>query len=164
MAVALLIAFGYLEWGDEPAGGPISDVDRPGAVLVAEISRVVDGDTVIAELEGRKERVRYIGIDTPESVQPGHPVECFGKEASARNETLVGGRSVRLLVGEEARDRYGRLLAYVYLGEMMVNAELVRDGYAETLTIAPNDRFAALFGRLESAAKAADEGIWGACR
>ena len=84
--------------------------------------------------------MRYIGIDTPESVEPGEPVECFGCEASHFNERLVEGEKVRLVFDAERRDVYGRLLAYVYVGDVFVNAELVRAGYATTLTIPPNDQ------------------------
>ena len=112
--------------------------------------RVVDGDTIRVVQDGREEAVRYIGVDTPETVKPGSPVECYGKAASAANRRLVEGEPVRLVDDVEARDRYGRRLAYVYRSrdDLFVNAELVRDGYATVLTIPPNvahaDEFAAL--------------------
>lgn len=132
-------------------------------MLRAGVERVVDGDTILIELDGREEYVRYIGIDTPESVKPGEPVQCFGPESSNFNRDRVEGREVRLVVGEEERDRYGRLLAYVYVGKRMVNADLLRAGMAETLTIPPNDRFADRFAELEEQARRADKGIWRAC-
>ena len=89
---------------------------------------MVDGDTILVELGGREEYVRYIGVDTPESVKPGEPVQCFGPESSEFNRRQVEGQTVRLEVGEEERDRYGRLLAYVFVGRKMVNAELLRAG------------------------------------
>ena len=101
---------------------------------------------------GELEDVRYIGVDTPETVKPDTPVQCFGPRASHFDHRLVEGRRVRLVFGVERRDVYGRLLAYVYLGRRFVNAELVRRGLARTLTIAPNDRFAKLFRRLEERA------------
>ena len=76
--------------------------------------RVVDGDTIHVEVDGRREKVRYIGVDTPESVKPGTPVECFAKRASAFNRHLSRAQRVRLVPDAEHRDRYGRLLAYVY--------------------------------------------------
>ena len=84
--------------------------------------------------------MRYIGVDTPETVKPGSPVECYGKAASAANRRLVEGEPVRLVGDVEARDRYGRRLAYVYRSrdDLFVNAELVRGGYATVLTIPPN--------------------------
>ncbi len=132
---------------------------------VARVERVVDGDTIKVLLEGREETVRYIGVDTPETKKPGTPVQCFGKAASAENERLVEGQSVRLVVGAEPRDRYGRLLAYVHRArdDASVNESLLRGGFARTLTIAPNDRYAARFRLIEEAARAARAGLWGRC-
>jgi micrococcal nuclease len=129
----------------------------------AVVTRVVDGDTVEVDLGGEIEDVRYIGVDTPETVKPGAPVDCFGPQASSFNHRLVEGRRVRLVFGVEHRDQYGRLLAYVYLGKRFVNAELIRRGLAETLTIPPNDRFAGRLKQLEIAAARAGRGLWGAC-
>jgi micrococcal nuclease len=129
----------------------------------AYVTRVVDGDTVEVQLNGSEEDVRYIGVDTPETVKPGAPVDCFGPQASTFNHRLVERRRVRLVFGEEQRDQYGRLLAYVYLGDRFVNAELVRRGLARTLTIPPNDRFAERLKRLEIAAARAGRGLWSAC-
>jgi micrococcal nuclease len=137
--------------------------EEPPSRATAFVSRVVDGDTVEVQLGGETEDVRYIGVDTPETVKPGAPVECFGPQASAFNHRLVERRRVRLVFGVERRDDYGRLLAYVYLGERFVNAELVRRGLAETLTIPPNDRFAARLKALEIAAARAGRGLWGRC-
>lgn len=130
---------------------------------VAEVTRVVDGDTVEARFEGRTEDVRLIGIDTPETVKPDTPVECFGPQASHFTKGVLEGERVRLVVGVEPRDIYGRLLAYVYLGRHFVNAMLVRRGLARTLTIPPNDRFAPLFRRLAMRAARHGRGLWGAC-
>ncbi len=131
----------------------------------ARVTRVVDGDTIIVSLGGRRERVRYIGIDTPESVAPGRPVECFGPAASKRNAALVDGRMVRLEFDVERRDRYDRLLAYVrrVSDGMFVNAELVRSGYAQTMTIPPNVRYADRFLQLQREARREGRGLWGGC-
>jgi micrococcal nuclease len=137
--------------------------DEPAASATVVVTRVVDGDTVEVELDGAEEDVRYIGVDTPETVKPGEPVGCFGPQASAFNHRLVEGKRVRLVFGAERRDVYGRLLAYVYLDGRFVNAELVRRGLARTLTIPPNDRFAGELKRLEIAAARAGRGLWGAC-
>lgn len=139
-----------------------------GAALAGRVTRVVDGDTVKVRLGGGRgtRTVRYIGVDTPESVKPGTPVQCYAKQASAFNERLVAGRRVRLRVGRERTDRYGRLLAYVYLrgeGEQFVNAELVRRGYARTLEIPPNTDFADRFERLERRAREGGRGLWAVC-
>jgi micrococcal nuclease len=114
-------------------------------------------------LDGQDEDVRYIGMDTPETVKPGTPVQCYGHAASAQNERLVDGRTVRLVFDRERRDVYGRLLAYVYVGRRLVNAALVRDGYARTLTIQPNSLHATLFHRLQARAARAGRGLWGSC-
>ena len=157
--------------GDPPGGRHATgDGERPhgegrgrAGGVAAAVTRVVDGDTVEVSLGGTTEDVRYIGVDTPETVAPGEPVECFGKPASHFNERLVEGEDVRLVFDDERRDRYGRLLAYVYLGGTFVNAELVRRGYARTLTIAPNTDHAPLFARLQQAAGDAGRGLWGTC-
>jgi micrococcal nuclease len=150
------------------AEGPGGDEGgaTPGERLRARVVEVVDGDTVRAELDrGGVESIRYIGIDTPES-NPDQPLECFGHQAEAANAEIVLGRDLSLELGVEPRDDYGRLLAYVRTGGPegpLVNAELVRLGFARTLTIAPNDRLAPLFERLEREAARAGAGLWGAC-
>jgi micrococcal nuclease len=137
--------------------------DEPERSATVYVTRVVDGDTIEVDLDGREEDVRYIGVDTPETVKPDTPVQCFGPQASRFNHRLVEHRRVRLVFGVERRDVYGRLLAYVYLGGRFVNAELVRRGLARTLTIPPNDRFAPRFERLVIAAARAGRGLWGRC-
>jgi len=148
--------------GGEGDGSAGDGAPRPPGVA-ATVTRVVDGDTVEAPVGGSLEDIRYIGLDTPESVAPDQPVECFGPEAAEYNRRLVEGRVVRLIFDEERRDQYGRLLAYVYVGDEFVNAALVRRGYARTLTIAPNDRFAGFLARLEQEAGNAGRGLWAAC-
>jgi micrococcal nuclease len=132
----------------------------------ARVLRVVDGDTLLVRLDTRRERVRYIGIDTPESVAPGRPVECYGRAAAAANRRLVAGRTVSLTMDEERRDRFGRLLAYVRRSSdgLFVNAELVREGFATTLRIPPNVAHARRFAALERDARRARKGLWDACR
>jgi micrococcal nuclease len=134
----------------------------PRAGTSAIVARVVDGDTIV--LRGG-ERVRYIGMDTPESVKPGTPVQCYAKAASHENERLVDGERVRLRYDAEREDRYGRTLAYVYRARdgVFVNAELVRRGYARQLTIPPNVAHAGLFGRLAARARERKRGLWRAC-
>ncbi len=136
--------------------------DGPAEATVP-VTRVIDGDTIEARLGGGTEDVRLIGVDTPETVKPGTPVQCFGPQASHFTKHLLEGRTVRLVFGVERRDVYGRLLAYVHLGRRFVNAILVRRGLARSLTIPPNDRFAPLFRRLELRAGRAGRGLWGAC-
>lgn len=137
--------------------------DPPPPSATAYVVRAVDGDTIEVQLDGQREDVRYIGIDTPETVKPDTPVQCFGPQAHRFNARIVTHQRVRLVFGVERRDVYGRLLAYVYLGRHFVNAELARRGFARTLTIPPNDRFARRFKRLQTGAARAGRGLWGAC-
>jgi micrococcal nuclease len=148
-------------------GGGGGEATPSGRSVEARVVRVVDGDTIVASVEGEDQYVRYIGVDTPETVKPGTPVQCFGPRASAENHRLVEGRTVRLVFDRERRDDYGRLLAYVYAGTdegaRLINATLVRGGYARTLTIAPNTAHARQLARLEARAGQAGRGLWGAC-
>jgi micrococcal nuclease len=143
-------------------GGKVVGASRSDS---ARVVRVVDGDTVVVQTGGRQERVRYIGVDTPESVKPGTPVQCFAKAASSANRRLIEGREVKLVRDAEGYDRYGRTLAYVYRASdgLFVNAELVRDGYARTLTIPPNVAHAAEFAKLAAQARHAGRGLWSRC-
>jgi micrococcal nuclease len=165
--VAALLLLGgalfLLVRGDEDASsdGAVS-ATGPADAVAAEVLRIVDGDTIEVELDGQAEAVRYIGIDTPES-NPDVPYECFGREAGELNRKLVGGRKVRLVFDDERRDPYGRLLAYVYVGELFVNAEIVDRGHARTLAIEPNTDHARLLARLEQQAGNAGRGLWGSC-
>ena len=151
-------------------GSDNGDSSEPSGPITARVTHVVDGDTIdVAMPGGGEETVRYIGIDTPETVKPDNPVECGGPRAHAVNERLVGGKTVTLRFDAERRDVYDRLLAYVYLPAepgkrpLFVNAELVRRGLARTLTIEPNDSFAELFARLAARAGALGRGLWGRC-
>jgi len=137
--------------------------DRGPATARAYVLRAVDGDTIEARVEGRVEDIRYIGVDTPETVDPEEPVQCFGHRAAAFNRHLVEHRRVRLVFGLERRDVYGRLLAYAYIGHRFVNGELLRRGLARKLAIAPNTRYQATFAHFERAAARAGRGLWGAC-
>src|SRR4051812_47915545 len=123
LLIALVVAVAAAAFG----GGKLVGASRSSG---ATVQRVVDGDTIVVRVDGRSERVRYIGMDTPESVKPGTPAQCFAKAASAENKKLVQGQRVKLVPDAEARDRYGRLLAYVYRQRdgLFVNAELVRRG------------------------------------
>ena len=107
-----------------------------------DVLRVIDGDTIVVEIDGRPERVRYIGIDTPEMNDEREAIVALAQDATGANERLVGGKSVRLEFDVQQRDKYGRLLAYVWVGDTMVNEELVREGFAELLTIPPNVKYA----------------------
>ncbi|MBI4332456.1 MAG: thermonuclease family protein [Chloroflexi bacterium] len=131
------------------------------AFTEASVVRVVDGDTIVVAMNGREYRVRYIGVDTPETVHPSRPVEYFGKEASAKNKELVQGKTVKLEKDVSEADRYQRLLRYVWVDEVMVNAELVRLGYAQVATYPPDVKYQGLFLKLQKEAKEAQRGLWG---
>jgi micrococcal nuclease len=138
---------------------------RPG---LAVITKVVDGDTVHVRLSGQRkdEKVRLIGINTPETHGPGGLRQCYGHEAAVRTAALLPvGTEVRLVRDAEARDRYGRLLAYVYRSsdDLFVNLVLAREGYAATLTMPPNVAHASEFAEAVADARSADRGLWGRC-
>jgi micrococcal nuclease len=170
VVLLVLVALVVLRpWEEDPEAGPAS--------VTAEVVRVVDGDTVEARIDGEVEDVRLIGVDTPETVKPGTPVQCYGERASHFTKRRLTGRRVRLVFGVERRDVYGRLLAYVYLAQRtlnvpqhveshlrLFNAILLRRGLARTLTIPPNDRFAGRFEQIELAAARIGRGLWGECR
>jgi micrococcal nuclease len=131
------------------------------------VVRVVDGDTIVVTVGGRKERVRLIGVDTPESVKPGTPVQCFALEASARTKALLpAGTAVRLERDVELRDRYRRLLAYVFREPdgLFVNLALAREGDAVPYTFPPNVAHTAEFVAAAADARAGQRGLWNRCR
>jgi micrococcal nuclease len=135
------------------------NADTP-VVLEGAVVRIVDGDTIHVRLGDRVERVRYIGVNTPEVHHPTRGEEPGGRAAREVNRGLVEGQHVRLDVDVQSRDRYGRLLAYVWVGDVMVNAELVRLGFAQVMTVPPNVRHQALFVKLQREARAARRGLW----
>ena len=142
------------------AAGPAAPIDE------AVVIDVVDGDTVDLDIAGTRERVRLLGVDAPESVHPSMPVQCFGEEASAAlAELLPRGSIVRLERDIEARDRYDRLLLYLYRSEddLPVNLWLVRRGLADTAFYEPNTARAPELTRAKGAARAEGTGLWGAC-
>ena len=124
------------------------------------VVRVVDGDTIHVRLADRIEKVRYTGVNTPEVHHPRRGEEAGGREAAEVNHALVSGKRVRLELDVQTRDRYGRLLAYVWVDDLMVNAELVRRGYAQVMTLPPNVRYQALFLKLQRDAREAGRGLW----
>jgi len=143
--------------------GGVAESRRPGEAVV---TRVVDGDTVEVDIDGRRESVRLIGIDTPEIAHPPDGAECFGPEASAYvHDLLPPGTRVVLARDVESRDAYDRLLAYVTRvdDDLLVNLALVEAGYAEILAIEPNTVHAPLFAGAEADARARGVGLWSAC-
>lgn len=124
------------------------------------VTRVIDGDTI--EIEGGK-RVRYIGIDTPETVDPRKALECFGREASEENRRLVDSKTVRLEKDISQIDRYGRLLRYVYIDDVMINEALVRGGFAHASTFPPDIKYQQQFLNAEREARENGRGLWAGC-
>src|SRR5687768_799595 len=146
---------------------------EPGGYETATVVDVVDGDTIRVQVTGaspgpgagdtrigHEYTVRLIGIDTPESVKPNSPVECFGRESSAAAEALLLGVDVRLVKDVEETDRFDRLLRYVYIGDEMANARLVVNGYAHAFTYPPSVRHSGLFVELQREAREDDRGLW----
>ena len=133
---------------------------------VATVTEVVDGDTIDVRIVGRTERVRLIGIDTPETKKPDTPIECYGPEASANTTALLPvGTAVRIERDVVGRDDYGRLLGYVYRLDdgLFVNLDIIERGYATPLSIQPNTTFARAFAAAAGDAERADVGLWAAC-
>ena len=159
---ALLIGLAYCS-GSTQLLPPLKGVQ---AVLV-KIAHVIDGDTVDIDINGRTERVRLIGVNTPETKHPTKPIECFGPEASAYlTQLLPKGTTVRIERDVEARDQYGRMLLYLYLGsnDLFINLDLVARGYGTPMSIEPNTFHRNDFVRAAAQAEAANVGLWKACR
>lgn len=126
------------------------------------VERVVDGDTVILRIDGVRERVRLIGIDTPESVPDNADrIVPYGAVAAAFTEEALEGRDVMIETDAELRDSYDRLLAYVYVDGEMLNARLLQEGHARVTIVPPNDRYEDWFRELEETAREAERGLWG---
>lgn len=145
--------------------GQISAAVGSDPALTGRVVRSVDGDTIHVDVGGRVEKVRYIGINAPEVRHPTRGEEPGGREAAALNRRLVAGRAVRLEPDTQLRDRHGRMLAYVWVrrdggDDLMVNAEMVRLGYAQVMTVPPNVRHAGLLLKLQTEAREAQRGLW----
>ena len=155
---ALLIGLASCSNSSPPPNG------QPDLVKIAD---VIDGDKVDIDINGRTERVRLIGVNTPETKHPTKPIECFGPEASEyMTQLLPKGTTVRIERDVEARDRYGRMLLYLYLGSdnLFINLDLVARGYGMPMSIEPNTFHRNDFVRAAAQAEAADVGLWKACR
>ena len=131
--------------------------------LSARVVRVVDGDTITVNVNGDEEKVRFIGINTPESVDPRSPVQCFGLEASTRTKQLLDGKKIFLEAdpSQTDRDKYNRLLRYVFLEDgTNINLELIQEGYAHEYTYDVPYRYQKQFKQAQKDASNAKIGLW----
>jgi len=166
VGLALLVAAWTAAVGCGPGeqgpgdGGPAGSPERGSSYRVTAIT---DGDTFHVRFGGRDERVRMIGIDTPEVPWNEGEGGCFGVQAGDYTKLRIGGRMVGLAFDADQRDRYGRLLAYVYVGSELFNLTLVERGYARAERVPPNVRFAAAFDQAQSRAATAGLGLWSTC-
>ena len=161
LALASLLGFASPAFAPSPYPLPKGEWGKLSGTVV----RTVDGDTVWVRLASGVEKVRYIGIDTPEVHHPTRGEEPGGRAATEINRGLVGDRPVRLEPDVQLRDRHGRLLAYVWVRradgvEVMANAELLRLGYAQVMTVPPNVRHAEMFRKLATEAREHHRGLW----
>lgn len=146
--------------GDHTANVIKEAVPKNENAVLVKVVRVIDGDTI--EIEG-EERLRYIGIDTPETVDPRKPVQCFGVEASNKNKELIEGKMVRLEKDITNRDKYNRLLRYVWVDDTLINLELVKRGFAYSYSYPPDIKYQDLFVQAQQEARDAKRGLWDSC-
>ena len=144
------------------ATGSLGPSGSPAGPLVP-VTKVTDGDTIHVEYRGRDERVRLIGVDTPEVDWYGGTAQCFGSQAGLYTRSRLDGTSVRLGFDVNLRDRYDRMLAYVWTGSELFNLTLVRKGYARADPVAPDTRLAPLFAEAEAQARSVGAGLWSSC-
>ena len=170
LAVLLVACLGLAACTDDPptpsAIASTTIPDQPSSEPNATVDRIVDGDTLVAIVDGERERVRLLGIDTPESVAENRPDQCYGEESSEYLKSLLPeGSDITLILDEEARDQYDRLLAYVVRSSdaLFINLDLIEQGYAGVLIYDPNDHYESLFRSAEQDAIAAGAGLWSVC-
>lgn len=150
-----------------PSASPVTSLNSQNPA--AEVVKVVDGDTFEARIDGQNYKVRMIGIDTPETVDPRRPVGCFGKKASAETKRLLEGKEVILAKDVSETDKYNRLLRYVYLpigdgNNLFINDYLIRQGFAKILTYPPDIKYNSRFLEAEREARDNLRGLWGECK
>ena len=164
LAVLSLLAAGCS--ADTARDAPIAAADQQHGEPNAIVDRVVDGDTIVVDIIGNRERVRLLGIDTPESVAVNRPEQCYGKESAAYLTSLLPeGTEVTLVRDIESRDQYDRLLAYVVRSsdQLFINLDLLERGYAGVMIYEPNSFYRELFENAENDAFQAGIGLWGVC-
>ncbi len=170
-----LLLISIFSWFTRPDNKPVQQTTSTAAKTKtasssAEIAvRVIDGDTI--EISGGK-KVRYIGIDSPETKDPKKTKQCFGEEAYLKNKELVEGKQIRMVKDVSETDRYGRLLRYVYVSDqnstnsatIFVNEYLVREGFAYAVTFPPDVKYNEFFRKLQNEAMRLKRGLWGRCQ
>lgn len=159
----LIFVFGIIIYfSTKDAAGYLKTVNFSLPKITDEyvVKRVVDGDTI--ELSNGQ-KVRYIGINTPETDDPRKPIECFGLEAKEKNKALVEGKVARLEKDTSDKDVYGRLLRYIYIDNIMINDLLVKEGFANAATYPPDVKFANQFLESEKYARENKLGLWNKC-
>lgn len=148
---------------------PVKEIQTPTPSLAsqvakpqkAHVARVIDGDTI--EIEGGK-KIRYIGIDTPETKHPQKGMECYGEEAYLKNKELVEGRDIEIEKDVSETDKFGRLLRYIYVDNIFVNEYLVKEGFASVSTFPPDIKYVDLFLKAQTEAREKNLGLWNKCR
>lgn len=164
---ALIVVLAWSLFGAQKAGwigqaGQTTLSDQPG---LYSINHFVDGDTIAVNMNGKVEKVRLVGVDTPETHKPNTPVQCYGPAAAAFTKATIGNNRVRLVSDSLStdRDRYDRLLRYVYLPDgTLVNEKLVQNGYGFYYPYFPFTK-SKQFAADQQAAMAANKGLWGNC-
>lgn len=174
--ILVLVTLAILMRGELFSGLPMTDIEHPSLMVPAKpvahdlvleglysVVRVVDGDTIVADINGKQEKIRLIGVDTPETVDPRKPVQCFGKEASLFTKNLIENKKVRLErdSSQGDRDKYGRLLRYVFLSDgTFVNKEIITQGYGHEYTYRAPYHHQADFKTAERTARELQKGLW----
>jgi micrococcal nuclease len=164
--LAVLLAISCDESSVPVTSEPSSESISPSAVEEvpnATVTRVIDGDTVEVRYQNEVLDVRLIGVDSPETVAPGEPVACYGPAASHFTTESLSGKDVRLEFDVEQLDRYGRTLAYVWVGDVLFNEELVLRGFAQVSTFPPDVKYVDRFIAAQRVARKKDRGLWKKC-
>lgn len=152
LAILLSLAFWMTACGTKPAA--VAGRER------VKVERIVDGDTLEVTMKGKKEKVRLIGVDTPETKKPNTPVMFYGKEASAFTKKRLEKETVELEFDVDKKDQYDRFLVYVWIGEELFNRTLVQEGYARIATYPPNVKYVDAFKQDQETARNKKKGLW----
>jgi micrococcal nuclease len=167
LSTLFIVLFGgYFGFSEAISNNPhASDKSLARSAEEFQVIRVVDGDTIVVAINQKPETIRLLGINTPETVAPNRPVQCFGPEASARTKELLETKIIRLESdpSQDDRDKYKRLLRFAFLEDENINETLVRDGYAKEYTYKTPHKYQQEFRAVQRSAKKNGLGLWGAC-